>query len=136
MTPEQQDSITTGRIAGRAPDVPSASVRSGHPRTTTVDSGGFQAGGSVRTGRPEGASQARGEGSIALTRSTSSRLAVSRPSPVTALTFQRSADQPVVAERISQPPLAKPVRLVRDGCDLDGTVRHRALGEPVRVGDQ
>jgi hypothetical protein len=65
-----------------------------------------------------------------------SRLAFRRPSPAAGLACQRPSDQPVVAERICQSPLAQPVGLVRDRCDLDGAVRDRALGEPVRVGDQ
>ena len=42
------------------PDVPYASVRGGHPRTTTVHTHALRAGGSARTERTEGASQARG----------------------------------------------------------------------------
>jgi hypothetical protein len=47
-------------LAGRAPDVPYASVRSGHPRTTTVDAHARRAVGSVRTEWSEVPSQARG----------------------------------------------------------------------------
>jgi hypothetical protein len=48
-------------LAGRAPDVPYASVRSGHPRTTTVYAHALRTGGSAHTEWAEGASQARGE---------------------------------------------------------------------------
>jgi hypothetical protein len=47
-------------LPGRAPDVPYTSVRSGHPRTTTVGAQTRRAVGSGRAERAEGASQARG----------------------------------------------------------------------------
>jgi hypothetical protein len=50
-----------GVLAGRAPDVPYASVPSGHPRTTTVHAHARRAVGSARPERSEGASQARGD---------------------------------------------------------------------------
>jgi len=47
-------------LAGRAPNVPYPSDRSGHRRTTTVRAHARRAAGSGRTERSEGASQARG----------------------------------------------------------------------------
>jgi hypothetical protein len=57
--PSRQAS-STAVLPGRAPDVPYTSVRSGHPRTTTVHAHALRAVGSARTERAEGASQARG----------------------------------------------------------------------------
>jgi hypothetical protein len=50
-------------LTGRAPDVPYASVPSGHPRTTTVDVHGRRAVGSAHPELADGASQARGSSS-------------------------------------------------------------------------
>jgi hypothetical protein len=47
-------------LIGRAPDVPYASVDSGHSRTTRVSECPLRAVGSLHTRRSEGASQARG----------------------------------------------------------------------------
>jgi hypothetical protein len=47
-------------LSGRAPDVPYASVHSGHSRTITVDEHAGRAVGSLHTERSEGASKARG----------------------------------------------------------------------------
>ena len=47
-------------LTGRAPDVPYASVDSGHSRTTRVGARSLQAVGSLHMERSEGASQARG----------------------------------------------------------------------------
>ena len=45
---------STAVLPGRAPDVPYTSVRSGHPRTTTVYAHALRAVGSARTERSEG----------------------------------------------------------------------------------
>jgi hypothetical protein len=47
-------------LTGHAPNVPYASVGSGHPRTTTVSANALRAVGSAGTERSEEASQARG----------------------------------------------------------------------------
>ena len=46
-------------LTGHAPNVPLASVGSGHPRTTTVSANALRAVGSAGTERSKGASQAR-----------------------------------------------------------------------------
>ena len=57
---------STAVLPGRAPDVPYTSVRSGHPRTTTVYAHALRAVGSARTERSEGASQARDSSSAGI----------------------------------------------------------------------
>jgi hypothetical protein len=59
-------------LTGHAPDVPSASVDSGHSRTTRVGARSLRAVGSLHTKRSEGASQARGI-SLLLVRTRSAR---------------------------------------------------------------
>ena len=64
------------------------------------------------------------------------QLSCGRPRPIACLAGHRPSDQPMMAERVGQPSLAQPIRLVRDRRNLDGPVRDGPRREPVRVSDQ